>query len=132
MNLLATKDFPPLNTEKSFFLTVTSMIYCKINCLYLPIFYLVYVWIYLTLFWKALVIVITFLSFKGITHIYWLKRLITRNKKQILLLNLLINCILARSVPQMSLNNDCTFLLSNFLMIGLCSSSAIHLTYFYF
>ena len=35
---------------------------------------------------------------------------ITHNKKQIPLLNLLINCILAKSAPQiLSIKGDCTF-----------------------
>ena len=50
---------------------------------------------------------------------------ITQNKKRIPLLNLLINCISARSVPQiLSIKIECTFLSLNFLIIGLCNSSA--------
>ena len=46
-------------------------------------------------------------------------------KKSIPLLNLLINCILARSAPQVqSIRNDCTFLFLSFLIIGFCNSSA--------
>ena len=49
-------------------------------------------------------------------------------KKQIPLLNLLINCISARSTPQiLSIKHKCTFLSSNFLIIGLCNSSANYL-----
>ena len=41
------------------------------------------------------------------------------------LLNLLINCILARSAPQiLSLKDDCTFRFFNFLIIGLYNTSA--------
>ena len=41
------------------------------------------------------------------------------------LLNLLINYISARSAPQiLSIKGDCTFLFLNFLIIGLCNSSA--------
>ena len=41
------------------------------------------------------------------------------------LLNLLINCISARSAPQiLSLKDDCTLRFSIFLIIGLCNSSA--------
>ena len=41
------------------------------------------------------------------------------------LLHLLINCISIRSAPQiLSINDDCTFLFLNFLIIGLCNSSA--------
>ena len=42
-----------------------------------------------------------------------------------LLLNSLINCISARSAPQvLSIIDECTFLFLNFLIIGLCNSSA--------
>ena len=47
-----------------------------------------------------LVIVIHVLSFKRITHGHLLKALIKHNKKRIHLSNLLINCMSARSVPQ--------------------------------
>ena len=41
------------------------------------------------------------------------------------LLKLLINCIPARSALQiLSIKDECTFLFSNFLIIGLCNSSA--------
>ena len=75
-------------------------------------------------FWKPLVIVLPFLSFKGIIHTCLLKISITHNKKQISLLNLLINCISTRSVPKiLSMKGDCTFLFFNILIIGLCNSS---------
>ena len=49
----------------------------------------------------------------------------TNNKKQIPLLNLLINYILARSAPKiLSIKGDFTFLFSNLLIIDLCKSSA--------
>ena len=49
---------------------------------------------------------------------------ITHNKNLNLLLNLLINCISVRSAPQLlSIKGDCTFLLLNFLIIGLCNPS---------
>ena len=38
-----------------------------------------------------------FISFKGISQVYLLKISITHNKKQIPLLNLLINCVSAKS-----------------------------------
>ena len=53
---------------------------------------------------------------------YLLKITITHNKKRIPLLNLLINCISARSAAQIL--SECTFLLLNFLIIGLCNSLA--------
>ena len=50
---------------------------------------------------------------------------ITHNKKRTPLLNFLINCISARSAPQiLFIKGDCTFLLSNFRIIGLRNSSA--------
>ena len=50
---------------------------------------------------------------------------VTHNKNLNPLLNLLINCISARSVHQiLSIKGDCTFLLLHFLIIGLCNSSA--------
>ena len=75
-------------------------------------------------FWKLLVIVIPFLSFKGITHGYFLKISITHNKKQIFSLILLINYISAKLAPQIfCTTGECTFLFSNFLIIDLCNSS---------
>ena len=66
-----------------------------------------------------------FLSFKGITQAYLLKISITHNKKQITLLDLLINCISARSSPQiLSLKDECTLRFSYFLIIGLSNSLA--------
>ena len=79
-------------------------------------------------FWKALVTVIPFLSFKGITHAYLLKLSITHNKDRIPRLNLLLNCLPARSAPQiLSIKDECTFLLLNFLINGLCNYSANNL-----
>ena len=76
-------------------------------------------------FRKALVIVIPVISFKGTTHAYLLKISITYNKKRILLLNVLLNCILARSTPQiLSIKDECNFRFQNFVIIGLCNSSA--------
>ena len=50
---------------------------------------------------------------------------ITNNKKQIPLSNLLINCISARSAPQiLSIKDECTFRFLNFVIMGLCNSSA--------
>ena len=61
-----------------------------------------------------------FLSFKGITQSYLLKTSITHNKNINPLLNLLINCVSAKSTPQiLSLNEEYTFLFLNFLIIGL-------------
>ena len=67
-------------------------------------------------------------------HIYYnntkiKKQKKTHNKNLNLLLNLLINCISARSVPQiLSIESciyccigQCTFLLLNVLIIGLCN-----------
>ena len=50
---------------------------------------------------------------------------ITHNKNLNPLLNLLIYCISAKSAPQiLSLNPELTFYFLNFLIIGLCNSSA--------
>ena len=71
------------------------------------------------IFWKALVIVITFLSFKGISHAFLLKISKAHNKKWIPLLHLLINCISARSAPHISyIKGECNFLFINFLIIA--------------
>ena len=73
-------------------------------------------------FGKALVIVITVLSFKGTTQAHSQKISITHNKEQVLLLNSLINCISAKSARQILYTKDeCTFPLSNFKIIGLCN-----------
>ena len=51
---------------------------------------------------------------------------IAHNKSLNPLLNLHINCISARSAPQiLSIKGDCTFLLLNFIiLVGLCNPSA--------
>ena len=52
---------------------------------------------------------------------------IAHNKKRILLLNLLVNCISAKPAPKfLSIKGEFTFLLLNFLIIGLCNSGAIY------
>ena len=128
INFSRITDFPSLCIEYisiAFFLAMISLIYCKIHCLYLP-----YTLFGLQLglsntFWKALKIVIPFLSFKGITHAYLLKISITHNKRRIPISNLLINCISATSAQQiLCIKDEYTFLFSNFLKIGLCNSSA--------
>ena len=77
------------------------------------------------IFWKTLVIVILFLSFKGITRGYLLKISITHNKNLNPLVNVLIKYISSRSTSQiLSLKNESTYIFLNFLIIGLCDSSA--------
>ena len=50
---------------------------------------------------------------------------IIHNKNLKPLLNLLINCISAKSAPQiLPIKGECTFLLLNIPIIGLCNSSA--------
>ena len=79
-------------------------------------------------FLKSIINCSVFLSFQGINHAYLLKISITHNKKRIPLLSLLINCISARSAPHvLSMKGECTFLYSNFQVIGLCNSPANHL-----
>ena len=49
---------------------------------------------------------------------------VTHNKNLNPLLNLLTNCISARSAPQiLSIKDNCTFRFLNFLIIGWCNSS---------
>ena len=63
---------------------------------------------------------IPFLFFKGTIQAYLLKISITYNKNINPSLNLLINCISAKSVPQiLSLNVEYTFLYLDILIIGL-------------
>ena len=53
---------------------------------------------------------------------------ITHNKNLHPLLSLFINCISARSAPQiLSIKGERTLLFSNFLIVGLCNSSANYL-----
>ena len=69
-------------------------------------------------------IVIPFLSFKGMTHAYLKKISITRNKIYFPLTSLFSNYISARSAAQiLSIKDECIFIFSNFLATGLCSSS---------
>ena len=50
---------------------------------------------------------------------------ITQNKSLNPSLNLLNNCICAKSAPQiLSRKSECIFIFSNVLIIGLCNSSA--------
>ena len=84
-------------------------------------------------FWKASVIVSYFLSFKEIAHALLRKISITHNKIRNPLFNLLINNrISARSAPQITTKKgEYTFLLLNFQIIGLRSSSANYLSEIY-
>ena len=69
-------------------------------------------------------IVIPFLLFKGTSDAYLLKISITHDKNRIRSLNLLINCTLALSAPQiLPLKDEYTFRFSNFLIIVLRNSS---------
>ena len=57
--------------------------------------------------WNALTVLTPFLTFKGTIQAYLLKKTMTYNKNLIGLLDLLINCISAKSTPQMlSLKNN--------------------------
>ena len=87
-----------------------SLIYFKIQILYLTICCFGCWLDYFNFSEKWLVNVTRFLSFKAITHAYLLKISKTHTKKQIPLLNLLINCISARSAPQIfSIKANFTF-----------------------
>ena len=93
-----------------------------------PYFAVVTMWFFY-IFWNALVIVSPFWCFNGITHAYLLCTSIAHNKKRILLLCLLINCISAKSALKMlSIKDKHTLRCWNFLVITLCSSEA----YFWF
>ena len=59
------------------------------------------------------------------THVYLKKISLTHIKKKIPLLNLLFNSMLIRSAPQiLSIKDEYTFRFLQFLIIGLCNSSA--------
>ena len=72
------------------------------------------------IFWKAAIIVISFLSFKGRTQAYLPEMSLTHSKNQVILLNLHNNCISAKS----SIKDECTFRFSNFLIACLRDSLA--------
>ena len=103
-----------LSAVTDFFLTMISLIYCKVHYLYQPMFYLVCDLIYVRFFLKIISNCNAFSVFQS--------------KNLNPLLNLLINCISAKSVSQiLSIKGECTFRLWKFLIIGLCSSSANYL-----
>ena len=90
------------------------------------------------IFWNAIVVVIHFLSSKSTNHLCFLKISITDKKNRITLLNLLINWIPVRLMPQiLSIKSDCTFLFLNFPIIILRNSQLIlclrysHFSYHY-
>ena len=65
------------------------------------------------------------LSYRRVTHGNVLKISMAHNNNQNLLWYLLINCIFARSLPEVSsLKYDSTFHFLNLLMIGWCNSPA--------
>ena len=74
---------------------------------------------------KTLRTVFPFLSFKGLTRAYLVKRSMPHNKYLTLLLFVDNGFISVKSVAQiLSLNHAYTFLLLNLLITGLCNSSA--------
>ena len=81
--------------------TMISLSNCNFYDIYLPIFYLVYAKTDLIKFWKALIIVIPFLSFKRETQVYVLRASMTHNKNRYPLSYLLINCVSAKSASQL-------------------------------
>ena len=130
INLSAATVFPLL-CVKYIFISLSCnhvlLICCKIHCIYLPMFCLVYIKTHLIfleqLFLLLLVTVIAFLSFKESAPAYLLQ--MSHVKNQNLLLNLLINCISATSARQtLSIKDEYTFRFSNFLRIGLSDSLA--------
>ena len=105
-----------------------SLIYSKIYCLKFAI-YSFFVLLTIRLIFKtsgkALVILIPTLFFEGTTHVYLLKKSIIHNKNWKPLLNVIINCISARSVPEiLPIKDECALLFLNYLIIGFCNSSA--------
>ena len=87
-----------------------------------------YIWFSMRLFYyfiKCISILVPFLSFNGITKAYLLNKSIAHKRYLIPLFFLLNDCMSAKSTPKiLSLNCKCTFLLLNFLIAGLCNSSA--------
>ena len=66
-------------------------------------------------------------AFTDIAHLLITRISVTHNKNRNPSLNSLINCIQARSTPQiLSLKDEYTFHFLNFLVIGLCNSSEMH------
>ena len=114
-----------INGSLSFFWFSVIMTHCKYY--FEILFYVTFVFIKEKFsndnnkfFWKKFVIVISFFSFKGITHAHLLKISITHHRYLIPLLNLLINYTSARSAHQtLSIKVECIFLSWNFLIIGL-------------
>ena len=128
INFSAATDFLHYVLNTFYFATMISLICYKIHCYYpMPLSTLIWFGLGLDsskIFWTALVIAIPFSGFKGVIHAYLLKISITYNKKRILLLDLLINWISARSAPQiLSIKGQYAFRFLNFLIIGLCNSS---------
>ena len=112
----------PAQVSRLYFFLLFWLIYCKIHLFYLPIFYLVCGLIHLKNFWEALITVIPFLSFKGTIHAYLLKVSLTHNKKRIVLLNYLLFPYWQDQNPKYY--KEFTVGFSNFLITGLCNSSA--------
>ena len=79
-----------ISASRTIILSLLSVIiYCKIYCLYIHVLF-GFLFESFKIPGNALTIATPFLSFKGITQAYLLKRSITHNKKWIPLLNLLL------------------------------------------
>ena len=101
--------------------TMISLIYCKINYLYFVSFPIRLIKNVLTSISNCN----SFLSFGRTLHSHLLYISKTQNKKQVVLLNLLINCISARSKPLLlPLKDEYTLRFSNFLVIDSRNSPA--------
>ena len=86
---------------------IPPLMYCITYLLYLSIFYFAFFLNHLKCLDMHQQKLYLFLSFKETTHAYLLKLSMTHNKNLIPLLNLLINCISAKSTPQiLSLNEE--------------------------
>ena len=113
INLLAATDFPSLCFDVFY-----------INILY-------HIWFGLgrgsfKTFWKALVFLIPFLSFKRTSQVHFIKISMNYNKNQNSLLYLLVKCISAQKAPKLilSLQDEYSLHFSRFLIIGLRNFSA--------
>ena len=125
INLSTTTDFPS-SALKTFLYNysakVISLIYCKIPCLYLLLFFCFAIRFFL-FFLRSTSNFNNYLSIRRITYACSLKISIAYHKRRIPLLNLLINYISVRSAHKISsVKNECTFLLLNFIINGLCNS----------
>ena len=105
-------------------LNIISLIYCKIHSLYLPILCFVCDYVRLS-FLKDVDSFNTFFSLLKEWPLYIYYEYQYHTIKKELLLHWLIDCISARSAPQiLPFKDEYTLRFSSFVIIGLCNSSA--------